>query len=128
MANSLLQLAAGAVVLLHFAFVIFVVVGGLLAIRWPRVIWIHIPAAFWGVLIEVAGWVCPLTPLENYLREQGGAAGYQGDFIAHYIVPVLYPAGLTRDWQLVLGGFAFAVNAVVYGGVVLPRRRRGVRV
>jgi hypothetical protein len=128
MANGFLHLAAGAVVLLHVAFVIFVVVGGLLAIRWPRVIWIHIPAAFWGVLIEVAGWVCPLTPLENYLREQGGAAGYQGDFIAHYIVPVLYPAGLTRDRQLVLGGFAFAVNAVVYGDVVLLRRRRGVKV
>lgn len=126
MANNFMQLAADAVVLLHFAFVIFVLAGGMLAMRWPRVIWIHIPAALWGVLIEVAGWVCPLTPLENYLREQGGAAGYQGDFIAHYIVPVLYPAGLTRDWQLVLGGFAFAVNAVVYG-VVLLRRRHGVK-
>src|SRR4030095_6053083 len=112
-----MQLAAGSVVLLHFAFVIFVVAGGLLAIRWPRAMWIHMPAALWGVLIEMTGWVCPLTPLENYLREQGVATGYQGEFIAHYIVPVLYPAGLTRDWQLVLGGFAFAVNAVVYGFV-----------
>lgn len=120
-----MQLAAGAVVLLHFGFVIFVVAGGLLAIRWPRVMWIHIPAALWGVLIEMADWVCPLTPLENYLRERGGAAEYQGDFVAHYIVPVLYPAGLTHDWQLVLGGFAFAVNTVIYG--VLLRRRRGVK-
>jgi hypothetical protein len=124
MANSLLRLGADAVVLVHFAFVIFVLVGGVLAMRWPRVMWVHIPAALWGVLIEVAGWVCPLTPLENYLRERGGAAGYQGDFIAHYIVPVLYPAGLTRDWQLVLGGFAFAVNAVVYGLILLRPRAR----
>ncbi len=122
MTGAFMQLAAGAVVLLHFGFVIFVVVGGLLATRWPRAMWIHIPAVLWGVLIEMAGWVCPLTPLANYLREQAGAAGYQGEFIAHYIVPVLYPAGLTRDWQLVLGGFAFAVNAVVYGFVLLRRR------
>ena len=125
MADNLMRLGADAIVLLHFAFVIFVVAGGLLAIRWPPVMWVHLPAALWGIVIEVAGWVCPLTPLENYLREKGGAAGYEGDFIAHYIVPLLYPAGLTRDWQLVLGGFAFAVNAVVYG-VVFLRHRRGV--
>jgi hypothetical protein len=124
MAGGLWQLAADAVVLLHFAFVIFVVIGGVLAARWPRVVWVHIPAAFWGVVIELGGWICPLTPLENYLRTRSGAAGYEGDFIAHYIVPVLYPAGLTRNQQLVLGGLAFGVNVIVYGIVVLRRRFR----
>ena len=76
----------------------------LLALRWPRVIWLHVPAVIWGALIEFTGWICPLTPLENRLRRASGEAGYQGDFIAHYILPVLYPNGLTRTDQLVLGG------------------------
>lgn len=94
------------IVAVHFAFVVFVVLGGLLALRWPRAAWIHLPAVIWGVLIEFTGWICPLTPLENRLRRASGEAGYQGDFIAHYILPVLYPDGLTRTDQLMLGGVA----------------------
>lgn len=111
------------IVAVHFAFVLFVVLGGLLALRWLWVAWIHLPAVIWGVLIEFTGWICPLTPLENRLRRAGGEAGYQGDFIAHYILPVLYPNGLTRTDQLMLGGVALAINVAVYGFVVVRHRR-----
>jgi hypothetical protein len=114
---------ADVIVLLHFAFVAFVVLGGLLALRWPRVAWLHVPAVIWGALIEFTGWICPLTPLENWLRRNGGDASYQGDFIAHYILPALYPDGLTRHDQLVLGGMALAINIAIYA-LVLVRHRR----
>ena len=117
-------MGADLIVALHFAFVAFVVLGGLLALRWPRVIWLHIPAVIWGAVIEFTGWICPLTPLENRLRRASGETGYQGDFIAHYILPVLYPNGLTRTDQLVLGGLALALNVVVYTFVAVRRRRR----
>ena len=105
---------AGVVVGFHLAFVLFVVLGGLLVLRWPRLAWLHLPAAVWGALIEFAGWVCPLTPLENQLRRAGGTAEYAGGFVEHYLLPVLYPAGLTRDIQYVLGAAAVGVNAAVY--------------
>jgi Protein of Unknown function (DUF2784) len=111
------------IVVVHFAFVMFVVFGGLLALRWPRVAWIHLPAAIWGVLIEFTGWICPLTPLENRLRRASGEAGYQGDFIAHYILPMLYPNGLTRADQLMLGAAALAFNIAVYAFVIVRHRR-----
>jgi hypothetical protein len=111
------------IVAVHFAFVVFVVLGGLLALRWVWVAWIHLPAVIWGVLIEFTGWICPLTPLENHLRRASGEAGYQGDFIAHYILPVLYPDGLTRTDQLMLGGAALAINVAVYAFVVVRHRR-----
>jgi Protein of Unknown function (DUF2784) len=114
---------ADVIVALHFAFVVFVVLGGLLALRWPRIIWLHVPAVIWGALIEFSGWICPLTPLENRLRRAGGEAGYQGDFIAHYILPVLYPNGLTRADQLVLGALALAINITVYSLVIVRHRR-----
>jgi hypothetical protein len=107
-------LLADLVVVAHFAFVLFVVLGGLLVLRWPRVAYIHIPAAVWGMLIEFAGWVCPLTPLEKMLRSKAGRAGYEGDFIEHYILPVLYPSALTRGVQIVLGLFVLALNLVIY--------------
>jgi hypothetical protein len=103
--------------------VIFVVLGGLLVLWWPRLSWLHIPAVIWGVLIEFAGWICPLTPLENRLRSQQGEATYQGDFIAHYILPVLYPNGLTRRDQLFLGGLALALNVGIYTWIVVKHRR-----
>jgi hypothetical protein len=103
--------------------VLFVVLGGLLALRWPRVIWLHVPAVIWGALVEFTGWICPLTPLEQWLRERRGDAGYRGDFIAHYILPVLYPEGLSRNDQLMFGAIALAINAVVYSLVFLRRRR-----
>ena len=120
----LYRLAADVVLILHLAFVLFVVLGGLLVLRWRRLAWLHLPAAVWGATIELAGWICPLTPLENRLRRMGGESGYPGGFVEHYIWPVLYPAGLTRGWQIALGLFAISVNALIYGRIVLRRRAR----
>jgi hypothetical protein len=102
------------VVVLHFCFVLFVLFGGVLALRWPKVVWVHLPAAAWGALISFGGWVCPLTPLEKWLRRQGGAAGYEGGFVEHYILPVLYPRALTRDVQILLGVIVILLNLFVY--------------
>ncbi len=114
---------ADAVLVLHLAFVIFVVVGGFL-LRWrPKLVWLHVPVAIWGVLIEFAGRVCPLTPLENSLRHRGGQAGYEGGFLDNYIMPVLYPIGLTRNVQYALGIFALLINVVAYT-LYFRRRRR----
>jgi hypothetical protein len=117
---------ADAVLLLHFAFVLFVVFGGLLAFRWPRVAYVHVPIALYGVTIELLGFVCPLTPLEIWLRRHGGQAGYEGGFIEHYITAALYPTGLTREIQYALAGLVFAINAIVY--LLLWRRRRASQV
>jgi hypothetical protein len=106
---------ADVVVGLHFIFVLFVVLGGLLVLRWPWVAYLHIPAAIWGTAIEFAGWICPLTPLEHWLRRQAGDAAYSGGFIEHYILPLLYPSALTREIQLLLGFLVIAVNLAVYG-------------
>jgi hypothetical protein len=105
---------ADLVVGLHFAFVLFVVLGGLLVLRWPLVAYVHVPAAIYGALIEFAGWVCPLTPLEKALREKAGATSYEGGFIEHYILPVLYPSALTRELQVLLGAVVIVVNLAVY--------------
>lgn len=113
---------ADLVVLLHVLFVAFVVFGGLLALRWPRIIWLHVPAAVWGVLIEFTGWICPLTPLENRLREAAGESAYEGDFVGRYILPALYPEGLTRTSQRILGAVALAINGVIYAVIFLARR------
>ncbi|MEX2109036.1 MAG: DUF2784 domain-containing protein [Gemmatimonadaceae bacterium] len=110
------------VVVVHAAFVVFVVFGGLLVLRRSQLAWLHVPAAVWGVLIEFRGWICPLTPLENALRVRGGEAGYSGGFIEHYVLPVLYPAGLTRNVQLALGTLVLVLNVAVY--VLLVTRRR----
>jgi hypothetical protein len=112
--KQLHRFLADVVVGLHFIFVLFVVLGGLLVLRWPRVAYLHIPAAVWGAAIELAGWVCPLTPLENWLRRQAGSAGYSGGFIEHYILPILYPSALSRDIQLLLGFLVIAANLGVY--------------
>jgi hypothetical protein len=113
---------ADLVLVVHLAFVVFVVLGGLLVLRWPWVAFVHIPAAIWGILIEYTGRICPLTPLENWLRQSGGESGYSGGFIEHYVLPLIYPAGLTRNVQLVLGTLAVAVNIAVYGVLVARRR------
>jgi hypothetical protein len=118
------RLLANGVVLVHAAFVVFVVVGGFLTWRWRRLALLHVPAAVWGALIEFAGWICPLTPLENTLRLHAGQAGYTGGFIEHYVLPVMYPNGLTRTAQIVLGVAVVALNVVAYG-VLLIRVRRG---
>jgi hypothetical protein len=115
---------ADTLTVMHTVFVAFVVLGGLLALRWPRVAWLHGPAALWGVLVEWAGWVCPLTPLENWLRLKGQGQGYGGGFVEHYLVPVLYPAALSTGIQFVLGALVIAVNVLIYGYVIQARRRR----
>lgn len=115
---------ADLVVLFHFAFVLFVILGGFLALRWPRAAWIHLPVAVWGAGIEFVQGICPLTPLENRLRRLGGEAGYSGGFIEHYIIPVLYPSGLSRGIQVGLGIFVVLLNVTVYA---VAWRRRGRR-
>jgi hypothetical protein len=114
---------ADAVLLLHLMFIVFAVGGGLLALRWHWMPWLHLPALAWGVTVEFTGWICPLTPLENALRRAGGAAGYTESFVEHYLLPLIYPAALTRELQLVLGGALLLINAVVYA-LVWQRRRR----
>jgi hypothetical protein len=121
------KLAADTVLLIHFAFVGFVVLGALLALRWPWAAVIHIPLAAWGAATEFLGIVCPLTPLEQELLRLAGEAGYTGGFIEHYLGPVLYPEGLTRSRQLVLGAAAVAINVALYGFVLLRRPRRAPR-
>ena len=101
-------------VALHFAFVLLVILGGFLVLRWRGLRWVHLPVAAWGILIEFAGWICPLTPLENQLRRLGGEAGYRGGFIEHYILAALYPEGLTRQTQVVLGVIVLALNGLIY--------------
>jgi hypothetical protein len=105
---------ANVVVVMHAAFVVFAVLGGFLVLRWRRVAWLHIPAVFWAALVELAGWVCPLTPLENWLRRRAGSMIYHSDFIEHYIMPALYPDALTRELQLALGLAVLLINVSVY--------------
>jgi len=108
------RVLADLLVAIHFAITLFIVLGGLLVLRWPRLVWVHVPFALWGAVVEYSGVFCPLTPLENYLRQLGGEAGYSGGFIEHYILPILYPDGLTRNIQFALGTFVVVLNAVVY--------------
>lgn len=121
------RLAADAVVLLHLAFVGFAVAGGLLALRWRRAAFVHLPALAWAAYVEFSGRVCPLTPLENALRSAGGSAAYAGGFVDHYLLPVLYPAQLTRELQWTLGTGLVVLNLAVYAGVVWQARRRRFR-
>ena len=116
-------LLADLVLATHLAFVAFVALGGFLVLRWRRLAWVHVPVALWGAAIAVTGFTCPLTPLENRLQQLGGRAGYQGGFIEHYITAVIYPAGLTRETQIVLGTAVLALNLVVYWRVVSMARR-----
>jgi len=119
---SAFRAAADLVVVLHAAFALFVALGALLAFRWRPVMWAHLPAVAWGVLIEFSGWVCPLTPIEDALRQRAGEAAYSGDFIQHYVVPALYPASLTRETQLAIGSAALVFNVVMYGWLFHRRR------
>jgi hypothetical protein len=116
---------ADAVLLLHLAFILFVVLGGLLVLWRRRLIWLHLPVVIWGTLIEFAGWICPLTPLESWLREQGGDRGFSGGFINHYLGTLIYPEGLTRELQWLLGALVLAINAAMYFWVW--RSRPGTR-
>jgi hypothetical protein len=119
------SLLADLVVLLHLAFILFASAGGLLVLRWPRVAWLHLPAVAWGVWIELAGRVCPLTPLENWLRRTAGSSGYDEGFIEHHLLPLVYPAALTREAQVLLAASLVLVNLVLYG--LSWRRARAFR-
>lgn len=117
------RLAADAVVVIHLGFILFVFLGGLTLFRWPRMIWAHVPAAIWGGIVELSGAPCPLTPLENMLRRAGKAESYSGGFVDHYIVPIVYPPGLTRDIQFILGGLILVINIVVYHRFLTRKKR-----
>ena len=108
------DLLADAVVVLHLAFVVFVVFGGLLVLRARRVAWVHVPAFAWAAIVEFAGLTCPLTPLENYFREAAGGVGYQGDFLQRYLGALIYPDALTREAQLAIGAFVLVINGLIY--------------
>jgi hypothetical protein len=120
----LYRAAADAVLLLHLAFVVFVVLGGFLVLRWRKLAWVHLPAVAWGALIEFSGWICPLTPLEIALRHAAGDAAYAGDFVEHYLVALLYPESLTREVQVALGIVVVLLNAAIYGAVLQQHRRQ----
>ncbi len=122
MSGATARVLADALVAFHCAFVLFVLAGGLLVLRWPRVAWLHVPCALWGVAVELLGWICPLTPLENEWRARAGLSGYPGGFIERYLVPVLYPDALERGLQITLGLFALALNVAVYTRVLRQRR------
>lgn len=122
----LMRVLADLVVVIHLGFICFVVLGGLLVLRWRWVMWLHLPAVAWGAAIEFFHWVCPLTPLENTLREASGAAGYSGGFVEHYLIPVIYPQGLTGEIQVLLGVGVVGVNVGVYF-IVWRRCKAGVR-
>lgn len=121
----LYSILADAVLVFHFCFILFVGGGGLVVLRWPRAIWVHIPVAAWGVWIELSGKICPLTPLENDLRRRAGEGGYAGGFIEHYLLPVIYPRGLTREIQLGLAALVVLLNIGIYAYVWQRRRRDG---
>jgi hypothetical protein len=118
-------LFADLVVLIHLAFVVFAVLGALFVIRWRNIVWFHLPAAVWAAWIEFSGKICPLTPLENWLRMRGGGPGYAGDFVGHYLMPILYPSGLTRKVQFILGGVVIGVNLIIYAYVFFIKTPKG---
>ena len=107
-------LTADVIVLIHFCFILFVIFGGLLALKWKKFIWLHVPAMTWGILIEFSGWICPLTKLENEFYRNNKAGEYSTGFIEHYIIPIIYPEGLTRDIQGILGIALIVINLIIY--------------
>ncbi|MNZ79669.1 hypothetical protein D3C78_982790 [compost metagenome] len=119
----LYRLAADAVLVLHLGFILFVVFGALLLLRWPRLAWLHLPAVAWGAYIEFSHGICPLTPLENRLRRLAGDEGYSGGFIEHYLVPLIYPGNLTDSMQLLFGLIVVLLNGALYGWLLLRGRR-----
>jgi len=118
------RFAADAVLVTHLAFILFAVLGAALAFRWRWIIWLHLPAVMWAVYVELAGRMCPLTDLENHYRSLAGQSGYANSFIEHYVLAVIYPAGLTREIQFVLAGIVIGVNLLLYGVLIARARRR----
>jgi hypothetical protein len=118
------RLLADVVLIAHFAFAAFAVLGGLLVLRYKKILWWHLAALCWGVVVQWANWICPLTPLENYFRILGGEAGYSAGFIEHFMLKVLYPENLTMELRYVLGAVLIAVNLAVYSYLFFGRLRR----
>lgn len=118
------RMAADALVLVHLGFILFVLLGGLLVLRWPRLVWLHMPAVAWGIVVECLHLGCPLTPWENQLRRAAGQAGYDGGFIEHYLIPLIYPAGLTPQIQLYLGAIVVLVNLSIYAWLIWRWRNK----
>ncbi|HYQ73267.1 MAG TPA: DUF2784 domain-containing protein [Gammaproteobacteria bacterium] len=120
----LYSILADILVVFHLIFILFVMLGGLLLLKWLRVGYLHMAAVAWAILLELYGWICPLTPLEQHYRRLSGETGYSGGFIEHYLLPLIYPAGLTREVQIVLALCVITVNLVIYGIVIVNYRRR----
>lgn len=117
------RVLADLTLIVHLSFILFILFGGLLAFRWPRIVWLHLPTVAYGAAIEFIGWVCPLTPLEVWLRRTAGQQGYEGSFVENYLVPIIYPAGLTPTVQIVLGSIVLGLNAIVYGALITRHRK-----
>lgn len=117
------RLIADLLLIFHLSFIVFVLVGGFLAWRWRWLVWFHLPAAVWGAAIEFGGWICPLTPLENHFRRLAGQSGYEGGFIEHYIVPVIYPEDWSLSFRLVFGSIVIAINSLAYWGYFRRRSK-----
>src|SRR5512144_3233740 len=115
--------SADVVAVIHLGFVLFVLVGGFLVVKWPRVMWLHLPAVAWGALVEFSGWICPLTPLENWLFGQAGQVGYEGDLLLRVLFPLLYPESLTRTVQILLGAIALTANLTIYAWLWRQHRK-----
>lgn len=114
-------LSADLLVLLHFLFILFVIFGGFLVWKWKKLVWLHLPAALWGALLEFGGWICPLTRLENLLRSKEHGS-YSTGFIEHYLLPIIYPGGLTREIQIALGIIVVLLNVFIYGALLMKQR------
>ena len=108
------SILADTILVIHLLFILFVILGGLLTLKWRRAAWVHLPLLAWAVLIEFTGWICPLTPLENRLRISGGETGYSGSFIEHYLLPFIYPDEMTRGVQITLGTLLIFINICIY--------------
>ena len=115
---------ADGVLLFHFAFIVFVVAGGLAVLRWPWVAFLHVPSFLWGAVMELAGWICPLTPLELHLRALAGVGGYEVRFLEHYLLRLIYPGSLTRAMQIAIGAGVLALNALIYAHLLRRTRAR----
>ena len=118
------RILADIVVVIHFLFILFVLFGGILAFYRKWIIWVHLPVVAWGVLISIYGWICPLTPLENWLRHAGGLRGYGGGFIDHYLWSAIYPEGLTRPMQFVIAAAVLTINVAVYSILIAQVKKR----
>ena len=121
-----IRIAADVVLILHLVFIAFVVMGGLLVLRYRWIVYVHIPAAIWGAFVEISGRICPLTTWENSLRRSAGESGYAESFVEHYLMPIIYPAGLTRNVQFAIAGIVVAANIVIYGWLLYRRCRSRV--